>query len=66
MPSDLKEPDAAAAESYKNARADGTDREAAIDLALARLRALHPDATEVELRSLLVRALAEECTDHRP
>jgi hypothetical protein len=63
MAPELTEPDAAAAESYKNARADGTDREAAIDLALARLRALHPGATEVELRALLIMALAEECVD---
>jgi hypothetical protein len=61
MSSDVNGPDAAAAESYKNAMADGTDRAAAIDLALARLRASHPEATEVELRALLVKALAEEC-----
>jgi hypothetical protein len=40
---------------------DGQDRAAAIDLALARLRALHPEATELELRTLLAQALAEEC-----
>ena len=51
----------AAAESYKNAMAEGAAREAALDLALVRLRAVHPDATEIELRSLLVRMLATAC-----
>jgi hypothetical protein len=63
MASDVNQADAAAAESYKNAMVDGMDRAAAIDLALARLRAQHPDATELELRSLLAQALAEECAD---
>jgi hypothetical protein len=61
MVSDVNQPDAAVAESYKNAMADGQDRAAAIDLALVRLRALHPEATELELRTLLAQALAEEC-----
>jgi uncharacterized protein YoaH (UPF0181 family) len=61
MSSDVNRDDAAAAESYKNAMAEGTDRGSAIDLALARLRALHPGASEVELRSLLVKVLAEDC-----
>ena len=51
----------AAAEAYKHAMADGVDREAAIDLALVRLRAIHPDAAEAELRALLVKALSREC-----
>ena len=51
----------AAAESYKNAMAEGAAREAALDLALVRLRAVHPDATEIELRSVLVRMLANAC-----
>jgi len=61
MSTDVNRDEAAAAESYKNAMADGTDRAAAIDLAIARLRVVHPDATELELRSVLVHALAEEC-----
>lgn len=61
MASDVNGPDAAAAESYRNAMMDGQDRAAAIDLALARLRALHPGATELELRTLLAQALAEDC-----
>lgn len=63
MASDANQPDAAVAESYKSAMADGSDRAAAIDLALARLRTLHPDATDLELRSLLVKALAGGCAD---
>ena len=51
----------AAAESYKNAMAGGVERESALDLALVRLRAVHPDATEIELRSLLVSMLASAC-----
>jgi hypothetical protein len=51
----------AAAESYKNARAEGAQREAALDLALVRLRAVHPDATEIELRALLAGLLAHAC-----
>jgi hypothetical protein len=51
----------AAAESYKNAMAEGAAREAALNLALVRLRAVHPDATEIELRSLLVSKLANAC-----
>ena len=51
----------AAAGSYKNARAEGAAREAALDLALVRLRAVHPDATEIELRTLLVSKLASAC-----
>jgi hypothetical protein len=58
---DINKAELAAAETLKHAMEDGADREAAIDLALVRLRALHPDAAEVQLRSLLVRALANEC-----
>ena len=58
---DVNKAELAAAEAYKHAMADGANREAAIDLALVRLRAIHPDAAEVELRSMLVRVLADGC-----
>jgi hypothetical protein len=61
MSLDPNKAELAAAEIYKHAMADGVDREAAIDLALVRLRAIHPEAAEIELRSLLVKALADEC-----
>ena len=51
----------AAVESFKNAMAEGAQREAALDLALVRLRAVHPDATEIELRVLLATLLANAC-----
>ena len=41
--------------------AEGAQREAALDLALVRLRAVHPDATEIELRVLLATLLANAC-----
>lgn len=61
MSLDTDKAELAAAESYKNAMAEGVEREAALDLALVRLRAVHPEATEIELRSLLVRMLANAC-----
>ncbi|HEX2112892.1 MAG TPA: hypothetical protein VHM01_00665 [Alphaproteobacteria bacterium] len=63
MSLDPNKAELAAAEVYKHAMADGVDRESAIDLALGRLRAVHPEAPEIELRSLLVKALADECTE---
>jgi hypothetical protein len=61
MSIDMDIAELAAAESYKNAMAVGVERESALDLALVRLRAVHPDATEIELRSLLVSMLASAC-----
>lgn len=61
MSLDTDKAELAAAESYKNAMAEGVEREAALDLALVRLRAVHPEATEIELRSLLVRMLTNAC-----
>jgi hypothetical protein len=50
----------AALEAYKQALEMGADHETALGVALAKLRASFPIATEWELRSVLVKSLAAE------
>jgi hypothetical protein len=47
-----------ALDAFTDAVASGADRETAFNVALAKLRAIHPDATEWELRTLFAKALA--------
>lgn len=46
--------------AFKAAMVNGASTKVALDVALARMRAGNPSATEWELRSLLARALASE------
>ena len=46
--------------AFKAAMDNGASRKVALDVALARMRAGDPSATQCELRSLLARALAAE------
>jgi hypothetical protein len=47
-----------AADAFADAVASGADRESAFNVALAKFRAIHPVATEWEVRTLLAKALA--------
>jgi hypothetical protein len=50
----------AALKVYKDAIESGASREAAVGVALAKVRATSPTSTEWELRSWLVKALAAD------
>jgi hypothetical protein len=47
-----------ALDAFTDAVSSGADRETAFNVALAKLRAVHPVATEWELRTLFAKALA--------
>jgi hypothetical protein len=50
----------AALQAYRQAAESGADRDTALHVALAKLRASYPTATEWELRSWLAKAMAAE------
>jgi hypothetical protein len=56
----------AALKAYKNALDSGAERDAALRVALAKLRASSPMATEWEVRSWLAKALAADRTAPEP